>query len=194
MTSDHWYEVIQPTESLTQGDIILRCPLLTWDTQGLTSIAADDTAALAGLARAFRADVVVMTQACDLENGKVTNVVLCPHLPLSAYRVLWEDKMRQVGQNPTEKSWKRLCDDVANGYVWNQAMLNRSDSDGAASETRLVDFHEVFTLPRSFLEAILLARKEPRLRLRPPYREHLSQAFARFFMRVGLPTPITKAW
>jgi hypothetical protein len=27
----------------------------------------------------------------------------------------------------------------------------------------------------------------PRLRLRSPYREHLAQAFARYFMRVGLP-------
>ena len=27
---------------------------------------------------------------------------------------------------------------------------------------------------------------EIRLRLCPPYREHLSQAFARYFMRVGL--------
>jgi hypothetical protein len=29
-----------------------------------------------------------------------------------------------------------------------------------------------------------------RLRLCPPYREHLAQAFARFFMRVGLPSDI----
>jgi hypothetical protein len=29
-----------------------------------------------------------------------------------------------------------------------------------------------------------------RLRLLPPYREHLSQSFARFFMRVGLPVDI----
>ncbi|MBD5492017.1 MAG: hypothetical protein HDR16_07880 [Lachnospiraceae bacterium] len=29
-----------------------------------------------------------------------------------------------------------------------------------------------------------------RLRLCPPYREHLSQAFARYFMRVGLPVNI----
>jgi hypothetical protein len=26
--------------------------------------------------------------------------------------------------------------------------------------------------------------------LLPPYREHLSQAFARFFMRVGLPVEV----
>jgi hypothetical protein len=31
------------------------------------------------------------------------------------------------------------------------------------------------------------------LRLCPPYREHLAQAFARFFMRVGLPIPIPPA-
>ena len=29
-----------------------------------------------------------------------------------------------------------------------------------------------------------------RLRLCPPYREHLAQSFARFFMRVGLPIDI----
>lgn len=34
----------------------------------------------------------------------------------------------------------------------------------------------------------LITRKEiEHLRLLPPYREHLSQAFARYFMRVGLP-------
>jgi len=33
-------------------------------------------------------------------------------------------------------------------------------------------------------------QKDQRLRLLPPYREHLSQAFARFFMRVGLPSDI----
>lgn len=33
-------------------------------------------------------------------------------------------------------------------------------------------------------------RNGKRLRLCPPYREHLSQAFARYFMRVGLPINI----
>jgi hypothetical protein len=34
------------------------------------------------------------------------------------------------------------------------------------------------------------AKAAKRLRLLPPYREHLSQSFARFFMRVGLPIDI----
>ncbi len=36
----------------------------------------------------------------------------------------------------------------------------------------------------------LAVRRSPRPRLLPPYREHLAQAFARFFMRVGLPVDI----
>jgi len=36
----------------------------------------------------------------------------------------------------------------------------------------------------------LAKKKGKRLRLLPPYREHLSQAFARFFIRVGLPVDI----
>jgi len=43
--------------------------------------------------------------------------VLCPHLTLPAYRTLWDNKMRDIGQNPTDKAWRRLCDDVAAGYV-----------------------------------------------------------------------------
>jgi hypothetical protein len=54
--------------------------------------------------------------------------------------------------------------------------------------------HDIFTVPRSFLEALLQEQQLPRLRLLPPYREHLSQAFARFFMRVGLPQPVTPSW
>jgi hypothetical protein len=46
-------------------------------------------------------------------------------------------------------------------------------------------------LPFPFLSSLAAANGK-RLRLLPPYREHLSQAFARFFMRVGLPTDIPK--
>ncbi|MHB1424077.1 MAG: hypothetical protein ACYC3I_12945 [Gemmataceae bacterium] len=50
----------------------------------------------------------------------------------------------------------------------------------------VVDFHRLFTLPKMFVSRFA-ANVGPRLRLRSPYREHLAQAFARYFMRVGLP-------
>ena len=141
----------------------------------------------------FRTDVIVLTQACDLEHDKVLNVVLCPHVAMADYRGLWEEKMKQLGHNPTEKSWRRLCEDIASGYVWNQTVLNRHEGE-VPMDLRVAEFNELYTLPRTFLEALLTQRGEPRIRLRPPYREHLSQAFARFFMRVGLPTPVAKNW
>lgn len=59
----------------------------------------------------------------------------------------------------------------------------------AIREIRIVDIRRIFSLPVGFV------RKEAegvdaRLRLLPPYRAHLAQAFARFFMRIGLPLDI----
>ena len=73
-------------------------------------------------------------------------------------------------------------------------MLNEGSIEELNLTHRVVDFHDVYTIPRTFLESLLHRRGQPRLRLRPPYREHLSQAFARFFMRVGLPMGVTKVW
>ena len=193
--SEPWYDMAPAGERITQGDLILRCPILNWAGGRLPDIgAAEGAETLRQFVTTFEADVVVMTQACDLEHDKVSNVVLCPHLPLSQYRALWESKMREAGQNPSEKAWRRACDDIANGYVWQQALLNRWSASGAETDLRVVDFHEIYTLPRAFLEGLLAQRGQPRPRLRPPYREHLSQAFARFFMRVGLPAPLDKTW
>lgn len=193
--SEAWYEAVEPGRPLTQGDILFDCPLLAWGNVSLhTAESTEAEGALKQLVTAFREDVVVMTQACDLEQRKVENVVLCPHVPLSTFRRIWQEWMTARGQNPSEKAWKRTCEDIANGYVWNQAFLNRSAHAGLATEIRVVDFHDVFTVPRWFLEALLQKRQSPRLRLLPPYREHLSQAFARFFMRVGLPQPVAPVW
>jgi hypothetical protein len=60
---------------------------------------------------------------------------------------------------------------------------------GHEQDFALVDFHALFTLGvplvREFAQTL-----GDRLRLLPPYREYLSQALARLFMRVGLPADI----
>lgn len=193
--NDGWYQAVEPGSPLTQGDVIFDCPLLGWaDVEQPLAQSGPMETALPRLVSAFREDVIVMTQACDLEHRKVENVVLCPHVALPTFRRAWEEWMTARAQNPSEKAWKRACEDIANGYVWNQAFLSRSEIPGLTTEIRVVDFHDVFTVPRSFLETLLESRRLRRLRLLPPYREHLSQAFARFFMRVGLPQPIGPAW
>lgn len=194
IANDLWYEVINSDIRLTQGDIILDCPVVRWASTPIEAGTINDPESLKSAIEVIVADVVVITQACDLEQDKVQNVILCPHLALDKFKEEWEEAMQKGGQNPTQKAWCRYCEDIKNGYVWNLSMLNECDIENSALPHRVVDFHEVFTLPRTFLESLLESREESRLRLRPPYREHLSQAFARFFMRVGLPTGITKVW
>jgi len=192
--SERWYQSVSATERITQGDLISECPLVGWQSERLQLEGVPGDEILRGATVAVRADVVVMTQACDLEHEKVDNVILCPHTSLAQSRLAWEEQMAAMREKITEKRWQRWCDDVRQGFVWNLSMLNAGAADGLAIEHRIVDFHAVYAVPRLFLESVLIQRAVPRLRLLPPYREHLSQAFARFFMRVGLPTPIERAW
>ena len=195
MPNEPWYETVNADHPITQGDLIFNCPILSWKSENLNIQGVNENEVLRGATDAISADVVVMTQACDLEHEKVTNVILCPHLSLSEYCSFWKEDMEIIGQKTTSKAWNNHCKDIRDGYLWNLSMLNEYDSDGTTEmEIRLVDFHEVFTVPRAFLESVLKQRGKMRFRLLPPYREHLSQAFARFFMRVGLPIPIEKDW
>jgi len=190
-----WYERVPADAPLTQGDLIEDCPLIGWKSEPVVlQRRGDEAAVLMGSVQAVRADAVVMTQACDLEHGKVVNVILCPCYVLTEYRTAWESTMRAAGQTPTAKGWRRHCDNVRDGYVWNLSILNADDRGDVVIEHRIVDFHDVFTAPRVFLESLVEQRGQSRIRLLPPYREHLSQAFARFFMRVGLPVPVSDAW
>jgi len=190
--TDAWYEIVEAAERLTQGDLILTCPLIAWKPDPLELPQNTEEAdVLQAATAAIQADVVVMTQACDLEHEKVANIILCPHFSLFDYRQAWEGEMKNHNQNPTDRAWNRHCNDICDGFVWNLTMLNVSNSSELNLEHRVVDFHYVYSAPRSFLESLLEQRMQARLRLLPPYREHLSQAFARFFMRVGLPVPIT---
>jgi hypothetical protein len=192
--NEAWYGIVPANAPITQGDIIFDCPLVGWkvDTLEIENIGESET--LQSLAVATAADVVVMTQACDLEHNKVSNIILCPHVLLEDYRQLWTNEMERQNQNPTEKAWRKNCDDICDGFVWNLTMLSNFKRDDINIDIRIVDFREIFAVPREFLESLLVQRGRSRPRLLPPYREHLSQAFARFFMRVGLPTPIQKVW
>jgi hypothetical protein len=136
---DIWYERVGAAERLTQGDIIFDCPLVSWSSTPIqVASLGSEVEALKQGRLVFRADVIVMTQACDLEQGKVRNVVVCPHLSLSDYRGAWEAFLRGRGQNPTVKAWRAHCHDIKDGYVWNLTILNRSTVAGLEFEHRIV--------------------------------------------------------
>jgi len=187
--SDAWYDEVGSEAPLTQGDLVSACPVAIWTTPESFQIVAGMLVSETGVQAE---DVIVMTQACDLEHGKGQNVIVCPTNRLSAYRSGWEAEQLAHGRKSNNDTWKKFCKTVKSGFVWNLSMLNRCTDPQA--EHRIVDFRQVYSTPRMVIEKALAHRGGTRLRLRPPYREHLSQAFARFFMRVGLPIDIDDAW
>lgn len=175
MTENYpWYSVAEDGE-LRQGDILFQCPVM------VPTTSLPDDASNGGVlldADVLTYDVVVMSQSCDLENEKLDLVLVCPHWSFEEFS----------GQQEYFKSRQGRLD-LQRGNVPGYFLLNRYERSDLMADFRVVDFRNVYSLPFEFLKRFC-GQNNPRLRLLPPYREHLSQAFARFFMRVGLPIPV----
>lgn len=174
MAEDYpWYELVAGTE-LRQGDIFFDCPVLV----PASEIPEAESENLTLIADVLTYDVIVMSQSCDLENAKLDLVLVCPHWGLGEFG----EKVSYFKSRDGKKELQR-------GNTPGYHLINRSELDSRMVELRVVDFRNVYGLPFVYLKT-LSERRGKRLRLLPPYREHLSQAFARFFMRVGLPVPV----
>ncbi len=130
-------------------------------------------------------DVVILTQSCDIEHGKARSLILCPVAPLWDFI---EDANSRGGKHWASSS---IRENLWQGNLPGYHLLNESKIAGLELPLTVVDFHEIYSAPtvqvRQYVQTC-----GPRLRLCPPYREHLAQAFARFFMHVGLPVSIPK--
>ena len=68
-------------------------------------------------------------------------------------------------------------------------LLNLCDIAGYEAPHLVADFGDAFSIPLDYATA-LAGEFAQRVRLLPPYREHLAQMFARFYMRIGLPVDV----
>lgn len=120
----------------------------------------------------------VLSQSCDLVKGreKVTDVLLC---------AAWQRSELTTGYLASNKG----LEEARRGNLPGFHIVAACTLPGLDREVRVVDFRRVYSLPIAFLRKRAAAGGD-RIRLLPPYREHLSQAFARFFMRVGLPVDV----
>ena len=119
-----------------------------------------------------------MSQSCDLVQGKLELVLVCPVWPFSEF----EERSDFFKSRKGKEALRR-------GNVPGYHLLNKCEIEGFETDYLVVDFRNVYGVPFNFIVELAKERGK-RLRLLPPYREHLSQAFARFFMRVGLPVDI----
>lgn len=169
-----WYTIVTGP-GLLQGDVIYDCPVLVPFGEIPEGMGGNEYALEGGM---LTYDVIVMSQSCDLEQEKLDLVLVCPHWSFQEF----------TGKNDYLKSSKGKTE-LKRGNIPGYHLLNKCDLEGWTKEARVVDFRNVYSLPYQFLKQ-LADKRGPRLRLSPPYREHLSQAFARFFMRVGLPVEV----
>ncbi len=156
---------------LAQGDLLPRCvmPLFLPPDSDI-----DDPLNLP----LVQADLIVVTQSCDLQNHKVQFVALCPIHSLQDFEEI-NPEFRRRGQ------WES----VRKGRVEGLHLLASPTDPDNNRAALVVDFGHIVSLPFDYLVHHADALGD-RWRLEPPYLEHFSQAFARFFMRVGLPTAI----
>jgi hypothetical protein len=146
-------------DGLEQGDILEACPVFR---------PPEDIAGSESLSAFFEAearDVVVVSQSCDLIKGreKLSEVLMmCPIWRLSQFR------------DGHHLSTAKGREQARRGDLPGVHLLAACVLPGMEREVRAVDFRQVFSLPLAF------ARKQAnvadqRLRLLPPYREHLAR-------------------
>jgi hypothetical protein len=162
-----WYQAGK-WEDIQQGDILAGCPVLA-PSEKLTE-ALLGTLSGAEVVAPYTltlSDLIIVSQTCDLLKKDITQVLLCAHFPASDYS---KDEVTSIRKE----------------HRPSYHMIEACEIDAHQREQRVIDFRTVYTLPKDFVLAFI--KEQPsRLRLMPPYREHMAQAFARYFMRVGLP-------
>lgn len=178
--NDAWYEEVEASASadLAQGELIPTCLIPTFSHYDPSS--GKDKWVLIH----YEMDLIVLTQACDLAQRHVLEPLVCSCPVLAEYKCGWEEGMRAQGQQPTTKAWNSWLGKLKNKEFPGLCFLGPYTGT-VSTEERVADFRQLYTLPRTYLEAV--ARKRQRLRLRSDYRNHVSQRLANFFSRIALP-------
>lgn len=164
-----WYEFVDGTTDIQQGERIENCPIVIPP----SNIGEEDEIDI----QIKDYNVVILSQSCDLENNKIDIVLVAPYWTF--------DEIAQIDKSLVSKKNKN---NFRKGIIPGYHLLDKCDLDELKSEHIIVDFKNIYGVDIDFLREYV--QDKQRIRLLPPYREHLSQAFARHFMRVGLPSGI----
>jgi hypothetical protein len=153
------------SDPLDQGDIVDDCPLA-----GVESVQANGSPNLVtDLARVY-----VLTQTCDLAQGKVARVVVA--LVLDANQLVSEGRLKAA----------EVRGSIRAGRVHGWYYLPKSLSLGLPES--IVDLRSLHTIRLELMEVLCRTGKR-RAHLESLYREHLARHFADTYSRIGLPMP-----
>lgn len=159
-----WYEVISNSIQLEQGDILENW-VVNVPKPGNGEVVEEYYT------------LILMTQTCDIEDN-IPHLIFCP---------VWTQK--QLADVEPTFNKPATIGNLRKGYMVGFYPINKCEVAPLIRSWRIVQFQRIIEIETDSViknHSILNAR----LRLLPPYRESLSQAFARFFMRIGLPVPV----
>jgi len=166
-----WYSNIEADKNLEQGDFVLNCPIINPPLSANIEEWKDFTVTTY--------DIVILTQSCDLQNKKINLVQVCPFYTLKEF----------CETNPNFDNYKSK-ETIRRGYLPGYHLLDNCKFL-PNDDFLIVDFKNTYSISFEFIENYK-NQEEKRIRLLSPYKEHLSQSYARFFMRVGLPSDIPR--
>lgn len=179
-TEDSCYGVVEG-ETLEQGDLIKQCPIFVPDypptlLEHLSISEIEEYSEIEGEWQTY--NIIVMSQSCDLENGKLKMVAICPY---------WS--LEQFGSMGKEFTLPKTLEEIKRGNRPSYHMLDACNLDEMKQGEQIVDFRTIYSVPYSFLRKFASSQGK-RLRLLSPYKEDFSQAFGKFFMRIARPKSI----
>lgn len=178
MAMGDWYQLTEGTE-LMQGDILPGVPILRFPRDVPWPIGVEAEAQIEWESN----DAVIVSQSCDLverQKADMWLVAVCPVWTLS--------ELSAVNPYLASSAGREQC---RRGNLPGYHMLAGHGEGSFEHEVSIVSFREIWSLPIDFARRFAEGCG-PRTRMRSPYREHLGQAFARYFMRVGLPSDIPR--
>lgn len=145
-------------EDLEQGDFIPNCLIPVFGDDFDPSAIPDGETLPVHLEEY---NVIIVTQSCDLENGKVRRVALCPVVTLQ--------EMEKSSPGFTTKSFPN----VRAGRVHGLYLLKPFPEIYNLAGDHIVDFREIYALPIGYLKKHAVSLGS-RLSLESPFREHFS--------------------
>jgi hypothetical protein len=174
-----WYALVAEP-SLQQGDLLRNClaPVIPHTVNNSVQQQAEAVPAEPESSDVFDR-VVVLSQSCDLADGNIRRVMVCPVYTLDEF-------LKTIGGNKEAQKSKKS--ELRKGRLTAYHLLNVCEVAGHEAPHLVADFGDAFSIPLEY--AVELAGTGQRIRMLPPYREHLAQMFARFYMRVGLPIDV----
>jgi hypothetical protein len=177
-----WYTVVESNIQLEQGDLLNDFPIIIPPNDLVKSTDLEEGSELTGSSPIVKYNVVIMSQSCDLIKFNDDNIIiLCPRF----------NYKEVVEADP--KFGKDRWGNLVNGREIHTHVLNQCAIKEYEFDYQLVNLEKVFSVPYWLVKGIAQSQGI-RVRLLPPYREHLAYAFARQFMRIGLPADLPKKY